>query len=137
MTLDPLIAASPAVQFHVVTVLPAFALGTWLIFLSKKGSAHHKLLGRLYFVLMAATSLASYFVHERMPDSPLLGLSPIHLLATFVLFALWRAFSAVKRGDIETHKKWMLGVYVGSLVINGAMNIFVVDGITRDVVFGS
>jgi hypothetical protein len=30
----------------------------------------------------------------------------------------------------------MLGIYTGSLVINGAMNVFVVDGITRDVFFG-
>jgi len=137
MTLTPLIEASPAVQRHVVTVLPSFILGTWLIFFSRKGSAHHKLLGKAYFLLMAATSVASFFVHERMPDSPILGLSPIHLLAAFVLFALWRAFAAAKRRDIQTHRIWMLGVYVGSLIINGAVNIFVVDGVARDVLFGA
>jgi hypothetical protein len=30
---------------------------------------------------------------------------------------------------------WMMGIYTGSLVINGAVNVFVVDGITRNVLF--
>jgi uncharacterized membrane protein len=32
MTLEPLLQAPLAVQLHVATVLPAFALGTWVIF---------------------------------------------------------------------------------------------------------
>jgi uncharacterized membrane protein len=125
------------VQLHVATVLPAFAIGTWLVFFSRKGSRHHKLLGKVFLALMVATSVISFFVHERRPDSPPFGLSPIHLLAVFVLFASWRAYRAVKTGDIATHRIWMLGIYTGSLVINGAMNVFVVDGITRDVFFGA
>ena len=136
MTFEPILQASIFVQLHVVTVLPAFLIGTWLIFFSRKGSRHHKLLGKVFLSLMVATSVLSFFVHERRPDSPLFGLSPIHLLAAFVLFASWRAYSSAKSGDIATHRVWMLGVYTGSLVINGAMNIFVVDGITRDVFFG-
>lgn len=136
MTLDPIIQAPIAVQLHVATVLPAFAIGAWLIFVSRKGSRHHRLFGKVFLGLMVATSVSSFFVHERQPDSPLFGLSPIHLLAVFVLFASWRAYSAAKSGDIATHRIWMLGIFTGSLVINGAMNIFVVDGITRDVFFG-
>jgi uncharacterized membrane protein len=136
MTLEPLVQASLAVQLHVATVLPAFAIGTWLVFVSRKGSRHHKRLGKVFLGLMVATSVISFFVHERQPESPLFGLSPIHLLAAFVLFASWRAYSAVKKGNVATHRIWMLGIYTGSLVINGAMNVFVVDGITRDVFFG-
>jgi len=136
MTLEPLIHAPIAVRLHVATVLPAFAIGTWLIFFSRKGSSHHKLLGRVFLGLMIATSLIAFFVHQRRPDSPLFGLSPVHLLAAFVLFASWRAYSSAKNGDIATHRFWMVGIYTGSLVINGAMNVFVVDGITRNVFFG-
>jgi uncharacterized membrane protein len=137
MTLAPLMQAPLAVQLHVAAVLPAFALGTWVIFLSRKGSRYHQLVGKVYLGFMVATSVTSFFIHERRPDSPVFGLSPIHLLAIFVLFAAWRAVSAVRRGDIPTHRNWMLGMYTGSLIINGAMNIFVVDGITRDVFFGA
>jgi uncharacterized membrane protein len=135
MTLEPILNAPIAVQLHVITVLPAFVIGTWLIFFSRKGSRHHKLLGKTFLGLMVATSLLSFLVHERRPENPLFGLSPIHILAAFVLFASWRAYSAVKAGDVATHRIWMLGIYTGSLVINGAMNVFVVDGITRDVFF--
>ena len=137
MTLEPLAQAPLAVQLHVAAVLPAFALGTWVIFFSRKGSHSHRLVGQIYLGFMVATSVISFFIHQRRPDSPILGLSPIHLLAVFVLFAVWRALSAARRGDIHTHRNWMLGMYTGSLIINGAMNVFVVDGITRDVFFGS
>jgi uncharacterized membrane protein len=135
VTLEPILQASLAVQLHVATVLPAFLIGTWLIFFSRKGSRHHRSLGRSFLVLMVATSLISFFVHERQPDSALFGLSPIHLLAAFVLFASWRAYSAARKQDVATHRMWMMGIYTGSLVINGAVNVFVVDGITRNVLF--
>jgi uncharacterized membrane protein len=114
VNVGPPLEASIAVQLHVATVL----------------------LGKAFLALMIVTSIISFFVHERRPDSPLFGLSPIHVLAAFVLFASWRAYSTVKKKDIATHRMWMLGIYTGSLVINGAMNVFVVDGITRDVFFG-
>ena len=136
MTIEPLAQATIWVQLHVARVLSAFVIGTWLIFFSRKGSRHHRLLGKGFLTLMVATSVISFFVHERRPDSPVFGLSPIHGLSAFVLIASWRAFSAVKSGDVPTHRFWMIGVYTNSLVINGAMNIFVVDGITRDVFFG-
>jgi uncharacterized membrane protein len=136
MTLEPLIQAPIAVQLHVATLLPAFALGTWLVFFSRKGSRHHKLIGKGYLSLMVATSLISFFVHERQPDSPLFGLSWVHLLAVFVLFASWRAYGAARKHDMATHRNWMIGIYVNALVINGAVNVFVVDGIARDVFFG-
>jgi hypothetical protein len=56
MTLDPIIQAPIAVQLHVATVLPAFAIGAWLIFVSRKGSRHHRLLGKVFLGLMVATS---------------------------------------------------------------------------------
>jgi uncharacterized membrane protein len=42
MTLAPLLAAPPAVQFHVATGVPAFFIGTWLIFFSAKGARNHR-----------------------------------------------------------------------------------------------
>jgi uncharacterized membrane protein len=42
MSLAPLFAAPFAVQLRVFTVVPAFALGTWLIFFSRKGSRRHR-----------------------------------------------------------------------------------------------
>jgi len=104
--------------------------------IGRTASTHQKLLGRAFLCLTVTTSMIAFFVHERRPDSPLFGLSPVHALAAFVLFASWRAYTAVRNGDVKAHRFWVLGIYAGSLVINGAMNVFVVDGVTRDVFFG-
>jgi uncharacterized membrane protein len=46
-----LIADAPLViQIHLATVIPAFFIGTWLIFLSAKGSKPHRLLGAIYMI---------------------------------------------------------------------------------------
>src|SRR4029453_5021029 len=79
MTLEPLIHAPLAVQAHVGTVLPAFALGAWLLVFSRKGSRWHRALGALFLGLMASTAIIAVFIHRQTPDSPLLGMSPTHL----------------------------------------------------------
>lgn len=60
MTLEPLAQAPLAVQLHVAAVLPAFALGTWVIFFSRKGSHSHRLVGQIYLGFMCRN--VSHFV---------------------------------------------------------------------------
>ena len=44
-----LIAQAPvAVQIHLATIIPAFFLGTWLIFASRKGARPHRKFGMAY-----------------------------------------------------------------------------------------
>jgi uncharacterized membrane protein len=42
---------------HLATILPAFVIGTWLIFFSVKGAHWHRILGTLYVTLMLVTVL--------------------------------------------------------------------------------
>jgi uncharacterized membrane protein len=49
-----------AIQIHLATVLPAFAIGTWQIFGSSKGSRSHRMLGFVYLALMTVTAVATY-----------------------------------------------------------------------------
>ena len=103
MTLDPLIHAPLAVQAHVATVVPACLLGVWLLAFSHKGSRWHRRLGVVYFTLLVTTALISLFIHRRMPDSPVLGMSSTHLFVPFVLFATWRALDGASRGNIKQY----------------------------------
>ena len=135
MTLEPLLHASLAVQAHVVTVVPAFLLGTWLIFFSRKGSRSHRILGATFLTLMVTTAIIALFVHLRMPNSPVFGLSPTHILVVVVLIATWRALAGALTGNIRQHRVWVSGLYFGSLVINGFANVFLVKGITHSVFF--
>lgn len=56
MNLQPLAEAALAIQLHVASIVPAFVLGTWLIFFSTKGSRYHRLAGKTYLTLMAGLS---------------------------------------------------------------------------------
>ena len=136
MTVEPLIHAPLAVQAHVATVLPAFALGTWLLVFSRKGSRWHRALGALFLGLMVSTAIIALFIHRQTPDSPMLGMSPTHLFVPFVLFATWRALDGALKGNIKQHRRWIMGMFLGALVINGLNNVFFLPGITRDVFFG-
>ena len=136
MTLEPLIHAPFVVQAHVITVVPAFALGTWLVVFSRKGQRWHRALGAVFLILMVTTAIITLFVHRRMPGSPILGMSPTHLFVPFVLFATWRALDGAVKGKIKQHQRWVMGLFIGALVINGLNNIFFLQGITHDVFFG-
>jgi uncharacterized membrane protein len=136
MSLEPLAQAPLAVQAHVLTVVPAFVLGAWLLLFSRKGSRWHRALGVTFFALMIMTALISLFIHRRTPASALFGMSTTHLFVPFVLFAAWRAIAGAMTGNIKQHQRWVTGLFFGALVINGINNIFFLPGITRSVFFG-
>jgi len=136
MTLEPLVNASAAVQAHVATVVPAGLLGLWLLVFSRKGSRSHRAVGVAFLALMVTTSLIALFIHRRTPDGPVLGMSTTHLFVPFVLFATWRAIDGVWKGNISQHRRWVVGMFVGAILINGVNNVFFLPGITHDVFFG-
>ena len=135
MTLAPLLAAPLAVKLHVATVLPAFLLGTWLIFFSRKGSPLHRAVGYLYLGLMTATSIAALFIHLVMPGGPFWGFSPIHLFVPLTLMGIVGALYYARRGDIARHKRAMIGTYVGAILIASAFTL-VPGRIMHAVLFG-
>ena len=75
MNIDPILQAPLAIQVHLATVLPAFAIGTWQIFFSTKGARWHRALGFVYLSLMTITAVAAFFVRSVGHGS----LSLIHL----------------------------------------------------------
>ena len=136
MTLEPLLNAPVAVQAHVATVIPAAVLGLWLLAVSRKGSRSHRAVGVAFLTLMVTTALIALFIHRRTPDGPLFGLSTTHLFVPFVLFATWRAIDGAFSGNISQHRRWVVGLFVGAILINGLNNVFFLPGITHDVFFG-
>jgi uncharacterized membrane protein len=135
MTLEPLLHAPLAVQIHVATVVPAFVIGTWQIFFSRKGQPFHRALGYLYLGLMTITSIAALFVHALMPKSPFFGMSPIHLLVLLTLFGVIGALRGAWTHNVTLHRRAMLGVYIGGLLVAGSF-AFMPGRIMHAVVFG-
>jgi len=112
------VAEAPlAVKIHLATVVPAFFLGTWLIFFSRKGSPVHRIAGASYLVLMTVTATAAIFIRQLRPGS-------FSLLHLFVLLTYWSVFSALwnlRRKNIRGHQAAMIGLYVGGLRIAGSL----------------
>jgi uncharacterized membrane protein len=115
-----LIAGAPlAIKIHLATVLPAFVIGTWQIFFSRKGSPTHRTLGFTYLALMTATAVSTFFIRSIGAGD----LSPVHLFIPLTLFGVFGALWNVRRGDIRGHRNAMLGLYWGGLLLAGALTL--------------
>jgi uncharacterized membrane protein len=126
-----LLNAPLAVKIHLATVLPAFAIGTWLIFFSRKGSPLHRAMGVIYLVLMTATAIAALFVRSINRGA----LSPIHLFVPLTFFGVLSALWNVRRGNIRGHRRAMLALYLGGIVVAGTL-AFLPRRIMHALVFG-
>src|SRR5215831_1747855 len=134
MTLAPILAASPAIKIHVATVIPAFLIGTYQIFFSRKGAPFHRALGYIYLTLMTITAIAALFVHSVMPRGPFFGFSPIHLFVPLTLFGVVGALRGAWTHNIPMHRRAMLGVYIGGILIAGSL-AFLPGRVMHSVVF--
>ncbi len=126
MNLDPLLRAPLPVLIHFSTVMPAFVLGTWLLFLSEKGSPRHRLIGKIYLALMSTTAVAAVFIRAFGP----LGISVgplrfgiLHLFVPLTAWSVWTALRSVRAGNIAAHRGAMRGLYFGGLVIAGILTL--------------
>src|SRR5215467_6312715 len=97
MNFAPLLHAPLAIQIHLLTVMPAFAIGTWQIVFSIKGSRPHRALGFLYLALMTITAGAAFFIRSIGRGD----LSPIHLFIPLTLFGVISALCYARHGNIS------------------------------------
>jgi uncharacterized membrane protein len=131
MSLAPLLAADQAVQLHAFAAMAAFALGV-VQFVAPKGTLPHRTVGWLWVGLMAAVAASSFLIHGIRLWGPW---SPIHLISVGVLvmlpFAVWFAH----RHNVSRHRRMMIGIFVGGLVIAGLFT-FAPGRIMHAVAFG-
>jgi uncharacterized membrane protein len=132
MTLEPLLAASWAIQLHTLAALAAFVIGGVQL-LRHKGGAAHRWTGRVWCGLMMVIAASSFFIHNIRQWQ---GFSVIHLLSIWVLFAVPLAIFYARQGRIAAHRKTMIGLYVGALVIAGVFTLLP-GRIMYKVVFGA
>jgi uncharacterized membrane protein len=132
MTFAPLLSATPAIQIHAFAAMTAFVLGVVQL-AAPKGTLPHRTIGWIWIALMAVAAVSTAFVHEIRMWGPW---SPIHLLSILTLvmlpIAMWRAH----RHDVLNHRKAMLGLFLGALVIAGLFT-FLPGRIMHAVVFGT
>jgi uncharacterized membrane protein len=119
MTLEPLLNASPAIQFHVATVVPAALIGG-IMLLMRKGTSLHRMAGRLWIALMVLTALSSFFIHE---INLVGGFSPIHILSVMVLVSAAEVVRSARRRDFVRHQRLVKSLYFGAIGIAGLFTL--------------
>lgn len=112
-----LLGAIPAqIKLHIVAATTAFLVGL-VILLRPKGTGFHKTLGWIWVTAMATTAISSFFITGLNGHN----LSIIHLISGWTVVALPMALVAIRRGNVAMHRRTMTGLYVGGLLIAGAL----------------
>lgn len=118
-----------AIVIHVATVVPSIPLGGYLL-LTRKGTALHKQLGKIWVGMMVVTALSAIFIKTGG------SFSFIHLFIPLTLFASWQVISTARAGKIAAHKKHILGMYLGALMIPGILAFALPSRLMNVLVFG-
>ena len=104
---------------HLATIVPAFLIGTYLL-IRQKGTPTHRLLGKAYMILMLVTATFTLFMSAEVGPALFGHFGFIHLFSALVLYEVPKAYFAVRKGDIKTHRSSMVGLYIGAVLIAGA-----------------
>ena len=119
MSLAPLLDAAPLIPVHAFAAMAAFALGI-VQFAAPKGTLPHRTIGWIWVGLMVVVAGSSFWIHEIRLLGPW---SPIHLLSIMVLVLLPVAVVAARRHNVSRHRKTMIGIFTGGLVVAGLFTL--------------
>jgi uncharacterized membrane protein len=131
MNLAPLLDAAFPIPLHAVAAMSAFVLGV-VELAAPKGTLPHRTIGWIWVLLMAMVAASSFWIHLIRLVGPW---SPIHLLSIFVLVMLPLGVWMAHRHRVADHRRIMIGVFSGALVIAGLFTL-APGRIMHAVVFG-
>lgn len=114
MNLSAFFNASPVIIIHALTAFVALGLGT-AMFMRRKGTKSHKMIGRMFAVLMFVVAVSAIFIRN-INDG---GFSFIHIFVIVTFVALFQTFYHIRKGNIAKHKSAVKGLFFGALLIPG------------------
>lgn len=119
---------------HLITVVPCFMIGTLLLII-KKGTPIHKGFGRIYMVLMMFTAFVTLFMPADVGPQLLNHFGWIHSFSFLTIYTVPTAYLAIKKGNVKVHKRKMILLYFGAIIIAGGFT-FVPGRYLHEVFFG-
>jgi len=131
MSLAPLLDAVPPIPVHAFAAMAAFALGVVQL-AAPKGTLPHRTLGWIWVALMAVVAISAFWIHQLRIIGPF---SPIHLLSIYVPIMLVVGVLAARRHNVQRHRRTMIGLFAGALIIAGLFT-FMPGRVMHAVVFG-
>lgn len=112
-----LVAEAPTpIQIHLAAAIAAFFLGV-VQFVAPKGTGLHRTIGWTWVILIGAAAVSSLFIRQINHGA----FSLIHILSGWTLVVLPMAIYAARRGEIAKHRGRMTGIFIGGLLIAGAL----------------
>ncbi len=117
MDFAPFFQANLAVQIHVIAALFAAPTGI-AIFMMRKGTRRHKMIGRAWFTAMAIIAISSFGIQQIKVWG---GFSPLHLLSILTLVTLCTSIVAARHGNIGAHRSSLISLFVGGIGVAGAI----------------
>lgn len=104
---------------HLFTILPCVFIGGLLLII-KKGTKIHKQFGRVYMVLMLFTAIVTLFMPAKVGGALFNHFGWIHLFSFLTIYTVPTAYLAIKKGNVKVHKRKMILLYFGAIIIAGA-----------------
>ena len=122
---------TPVIAIHLSAALAAIALGPVALW-ARRGHASrvahtqrprlHRAAGYAWVTLMLVAAISAMFIRDRsLPN--IAGYTPIHVLIPVVFGSLFMAFSALFRGDLASHRGWMVNLYAFACLGAGAFTL--------------
>lgn len=109
-------AFTPVILVHSFAALAALALGG-AMFLARKGTFLHRVAGRSWVALMLAVAITSFWIKSSG------SFSWIHGLSVAVIFLLGLAVYFAITHRIRAHRRMVIGIYVGALMVTGLFTL--------------
>lgn len=119
MSLAPILAADPIVQFHILAALTAIGLVPFALFRRRRDRVH-KIAGYAWVSAMLATALSSFWISGIRLIGPF---SPIHVLSLYTLFGVVMGVVQIRRGDRHSHEATMKAIAFWALGVAGLLTL--------------
>lgn len=107
---------------HLLTVVPCIVMGAAL-FIMRKGSPIHRAMGKVYLILMVVTGIITLFMPAQVGPQLFNHFGWIHSFSLLTLITAPRSYLAIRRGNIKSHQRSMIGLYVGGILIAGSFTL--------------
>ena len=101
------------VQIHLMSALLCLLLGGYL-FLGKKGSRQHKILGWIWVISMLIAAVSAGFIHGLRMIGPF---SPIHIFIPITFIGIYQGVTHARGKNTRAHRASMRSLYWGALCI--------------------